>query len=332
MNTTNQSHDDNGYLTTTNRTTTNRTTTNSTTHTSKTSTTHTTTLSSTTNKMTLSSLSSSSKIGIVNPELAIMTPISYLQNNIYLYSKPIDFIVNLSYGTDVKVDLYIGEEELLNKFPSSTFISGAWPSPLKITRSYTYPGDYRVTAVISNEVSSFKLTKFITVMSNVSGLIVELKHSPVIFQYQSIKDVARAYFQFHYQENTCAGSHANVTFKIGDYLNSSFGPYWLGMDFNRNISKTPFFFDFNSIGNYHVNFTVSNAISSTTLFLPITISPAFYGVHIRSETSYVIPGMNVKMMLFIEQGENVTFEWFIDGQSHGVQKRLCKLSIYIIIQ
>ena len=88
-----------------------------------------------------------------NANLKISTPVSSSQNNIYLYTQSIDFIIDMSTGTDVTVVLYIGEEELINTLPISSYIPGIWSSPLNITKNYRYPGDYKVTAIISNSVS-----------------------------------------------------------------------------------------------------------------------------------------------------------------------------------
>jgi hypothetical protein len=193
----------------------------------------------------LTDLLNNIEVNIQNVALIISTPI-YPFKNIFLYNESIDFVIDLSVGSNVKVDLYIGEEEIFNSLPISSFIPGIWQAPLKLTRTYKYPGDYKVTAVLSNSVSSITLTKQITVMSNVTGLIVELKNSPVIHLQHSNDDYGRAYFQFKYEGKTCAASHANVTFTVGD-SNRIYGPFWLGMDFIKNISKTPFFHDYFTI-------------------------------------------------------------------------------------
>jgi hypothetical protein len=262
-------------------------------------------------------------IGIQNAYLTILTPVSQSQNNIYLYNKSIDFVIDMSIGDNVKVELYIGEEELINSLPITNFIPGVWSSPLKITKKYRYPGDYKVTAIISNSVSSIILTKKITVMSSVIGLIVELKYTPVIYLHQSMKDYGRAYFQFKFVGTTCAASHANVSFTIGDST-SVYGPFWLGMDFIQNISKTPFFHDYNSVGNYSAVFTVHNAISSMVLTLPVLVAKAIYGVHLQVIPPNCLTGETTTEQAFIEEGENVTLEWSIDNNQIGTFKKLSK--------
>jgi hypothetical protein len=230
----------------------------------------------------------------------------------------------MSIGDNVRVELYIGEEELIHTLPIHSFIPGIWSSPLAITKKYRYPGDYKVTAIISNSISSIILTKQITVMSSVSGLIVELKNSPVICLHQSIKDYGRAYFQFKYEGLTCAASHANISFTVGDST-STYGPFWLGMDFIQNISKTPFFHDYVNVGNYSATFSVVNVISSTTLNLKISVVQAIYGVHLQVIPSFCIVGANIKMQAMIEQGDNVTLEWYYNYQMIGVNPRKCML-------
>jgi hypothetical protein len=230
----------------------------------------------------------------------------------------------MSIGANVRVELYIGEEELIHTLPTNRFIPGIWSSPLKITKKYRYPGDYKVTAIISNSVSSIILTKKITVMSSVKGLIVELKYSPVIYLHQSTKDYGRAYFQFKYVGSTCSASHANISFTVGDST-PIFGPFWLGMDFILKISKTPFIHDYISIGNYTATVSIVNAISSKTLNLKISVIQAIYGVHLQVIPSLCIVGANIKMQAMIEQGDNVTLEWYYNYQMIGVNPRKCML-------
>ena len=160
-------------------------------------------------------------------------------------------------------------------------------------------------------------------MSNVSGLIAALKYSPVIYLHNSIEDSGRAFFQFHYQAETFAASHANISIFVGDRANLSFGPFWLDMDFMKNRSRTPLFYDYRMVGNYTVKFNVSNAISSIVLTLPLNVVPAIYGVYIRCIPSNVIAGNSVIIQFYLEQGDNVTFEWFVDGQSKAIQQRVC---------
>jgi hypothetical protein len=227
-------------------------------------------------------------------------------------------------GTDVRFDLFIGEENLLNTLPVRVLVPGFWSSSFKISRVYKYPGDYVVTAYIWNSISSVVLTKEITVMSNVSGLIAELKYSPVLYQQHSNQNYGRAYFQFQYNGNTCAGSHANVSFTVGDINSSSiYGPFWLGMDFIQNISKTPLFFDYLRTGDYNATFDVINAISSERFILPIKVVEGIQGVALKVIPSCGIPGVNIVLQAFFEKRENMAIEWFIDGNSQGIYQRLC---------
>jgi hypothetical protein len=260
-------------------------------------------------------------ISIQNANLKILEPVSPTQNNIYLYNKSIDFIIDMSFGANIIVELFTGEEELIHTLPISRFIPDIWSSPLTITKKYRYPGDYKVTAIISNSVSSIILTKQITVMSSVSGLIVELKNSPVIYFHQSTKDYGRAYFQFKYEGLTCAASHANISFTVGDST-FTYGPFWLGMDFFQNISKTPFFHDYSSVGNYSAVFTVQNAVSSMVLTLSILVAKAIYGVHLLVIPPYCLTGTATIEQAFIEQGDNVTLEWSIDNNHIGTYKEI----------
>ena len=280
-------------------------------------------MNSATKYITIQSMALNLQSSIQNALLTIMTQIS--QNNIFLYTNPTDFIIEMTSGTDVQIDLFIGEENLLKTLPIRVFVPGFWSSSFKVSRVYKYPGDYVVTAYISNAISSVVLTKEITVMSNVSGLIAELKNSPVIYQQRSNQNYGRAYFQFQYKGKTCAGSHANVSFTVGDINSSSmYGPFWLGMDFIQNISKTPLFFDYLSSGNYNATFDVINAISSDRFILPIKVVEGIQGVALKVIPSYGIPGVNIVLQAFFEKRENLTIEWFIDGKSQGIYQRVCK--------
>ena len=258
---------------------------------------------------------------IQNPSLTIQTPVS---GNIFSFSNSVNFVIDMSFGTDVSAVLYIGEEESLKTWAITNYVVGEWLSPWIVTRSYRYPGDYNVTVLLSNSVSSFTLVQAIKVMSNVSGLIIELKNSPVVYLVHSIKSYGRAYFQFHYQGSTYAASHAKVSFTVNDNLGSTFGPFWLGMDFIQNIIRTPLYHDFDNIGNYTAVFNVVNDISSKTFVLQIIVVPSIYGVYIQTLPSIVIPGMTITMHAYIQQGYNVTLEWFIDGISQGIRPRMCK--------
>ena len=103
--------------------------------------------------MNLISKPAGSELIIENPRLLIMTPVS-LSQNIYLFSEIITFILDVSSGTNVQVQLYIGEEQFLKTLPISQLESGLWIKPLNINRYYKYPGDYTVTAIFSNSISS----------------------------------------------------------------------------------------------------------------------------------------------------------------------------------
>jgi hypothetical protein len=224
-------------------------------------------------------------------------------------------------GTNVKVYLFISENVTS---PINKSVSGSWFSSMKITANYTYPGDYKVTVFLSNELSFVTITKSITLMSDVSGLIVELKYSPVIYRHRSIEGSGRAFYQFYYQPNTYAALYpTNVTIYVGDSTNLVLGPFRLGLDYFSNISKTLLFYDYKTIGNYSAAFNFKNAISSKTYSLSISVVPAIFGVYIKCEPPNVVPGSSVIIQVYAEQGDNVTYEYFVDGQSIGTQQRIC---------
>jgi hypothetical protein len=224
-------------------------------------------------------------------------------------------------GTNAQVYLFISENI---SSPKNRSVIGSWSSSLKITANYSYPGDYKVTVVISNELSSVTITKSIKLMSDVSGLIVELKYSPVVYRHQSIEDSGRAFFEYHYQPKTYAALYPiNVTISVGDNTNQVLGPFRLGLDYFSNISKTLMFYDYKTIGNFTAAFNFKNAISSKVYFLSISVVPAIFGVYIKCEPPNVVPGSSVIIQVYAEQGDNVTYEYFVDGQSIGTQQRIC---------
>ena len=257
---------------------------------------------------------------IVNPSLLIR-PVHASSSNIYLFENQIDFIIDMTMGSNVLIVLYFGEELILNALPLNKSIIGDWATSKTISRKYAYPGDYNVSLYLSNSISSFNITNLISVMSDVNGLIVELESSPVL--YLPTKGTGRAFFQFKYFGNSCAGSHANVSF-ISKITGKKLGPFLLGMDFPQNISKTPFFIDYSQSSKLdNVKFTISNLIGTIELDLPIEVQPALDGVHAYINPLNIYPGMYFEMEVYILQGENVVIEWFVDGESLGETPRIC---------
>ena len=153
---------------------------------------------------------------------------------------------------------------------------------------------------------------------------MELKYSPVIYLQQSTKDCGRAYFQIKYQGDASTISNANVAFTPGDSTNPNLGPFLLGMNYNQTISAISMFYDYKTIGNYTATFVITSAISGGTFTLPLSVVPGIYGVYIQILPPNCYPGMTFKMQVFIQQGYDVTLEWFVNGQSLGQSKRQCK--------
>ena len=262
---------------------------------------------------------------IVNPSLLIR-PVHASSSNIYLFENTIDFIIDMTMGSNVLIVLYFGEELILNSWPLNKSIIGDWNNSIMISRKYAYPGDYNVSLYLSNSVSSFNITNLISVMSDVNGLIVELESSPVL--YQSSKAAGRAFFVFRYTNNSYAGSHSDVSFSVGDVNNANLGPFWLGMDFTQNISKTPMFYDYKIAGLYNASFNVKNKVSSHTLVLPVLVVPTLDGIVVNILPPNVAMGMTIQLNVYIATGNNITLEWIVDGISLGVLPKMCK---YIFI-
>jgi hypothetical protein len=263
---------------------------------------------------------------IENPSLTI-TPVNK-STNIYNFKSQINFSIDMTLGSNVLIVLYIGDEIVLSTLPSNQSVIGDWKNPVSFSKKYKYPNTYTVTAYVSNAINSFNLSKEILVMSEVHGLIAELQSSPVL--YLSSLAAGRAFFQFKYLGNDCSGSHANVSIASGSGSNTVLGDFWLGMDFVQNISKTPLFFDYKNPGSYDVTFDIRNEISSTIIVLPITVSPVLDGVYVYIVPPNVYPGMFFQMQVYIQQGENVSLQWIVDGVSLGVFPRMCKNILYLV--
>jgi hypothetical protein len=96
------------------------------------------------------------------------------------------------------------------------------------------------------------------------------------------------------------------------------------MDLTKNVSKTQLIYDFQNCGNYNVFFTVSNAVCSKIVLLSINVVDGLQGVYINIVPRNCHPGFTIQMNAYVMQGDNVSLEWFVDGQSLGSHKRTCK--------
>ena len=262
---------------------------------------------------------------MTNPTFLIMTPIN--APDLYLFSSPIYFKIDMSTGSNVQIKLTTVSTRLTTIGYNSTniiynnLIRGDWKSSLIIPYNYTYPGYYNVSLTISNALSSFNFTRSIRVMSSCGDLIPFLQKKPVL--YLSSRSAGRAFFQFSFKGNSYAGAEAVVSFNVGDAIGTTLGPFWLGMNFIRNLSVTPMFFDYKSPGDYNVTFNVTNPIDSKLLILSINVIPALDGIFVRFIPPYVRPNMTIQMQVYIVQGFNITLEWFVDGVSFSRLPRLC---------
>ena len=59
------------------------------------------------------------------------------------------------------------------------------------------------------------------------------------------------------------------------------------------------------------------------MILPIKVKKSINEVNLKVIPPNVIAGMSVIIQAFIEEGDNITLEWFIDGISQGINHRIC---------
>ena len=85
-------------------------------------------------------------------------------------------------------------------------------------------------------------------MSGVDQLIPSLEVEPVL--YMSTQSAGVAYFHFSFFADSYSGSHASVTFDVGEASKKVLGPFALGMEFAKNLSATPMFYSYTSSGTW----------------------------------------------------------------------------------
>jgi hypothetical protein len=98
---------------------------------------------------------------IENAALKVLMNNNNQPQSIYLFSSNLSFVIDMTMGSNVKIVLYIGEEDARKTLPITRSVDGDWLNPLYINTRYMYPDDYNVTANVSNALSYVVLVQTI---------------------------------------------------------------------------------------------------------------------------------------------------------------------------
>ena len=211
-------------------------------------------------------------------------------------------------GSNVKIEVYFGEEADSTTPTNSTVLFGDWSGAYNLNYKHTNPGDYRITAVLSNAYGSFVLSQQISVVSDVYSLLPRLDKNPVVYTNKG----AKATFLFSYFGDTKSGSHSSVTYWPGDSYNSSLGPFLMSMDFGRNVSMNQLSFDYKTPGSYLVAFLVQNPRGSCSYSVEFEVKVGISGLYLNFPTS-VRANKAFSVETFLVQGNWAQFLWDFNG-------------------
>jgi hypothetical protein len=239
------------------------------------------------------------------------------------------FSLSMESGSNVNIKIATGDE-LDPSVPNIQIAtSGSWQNGVNnvqygsIGYAYRSPGDYQIRVNLSNSLNSVTLTKSITIISPVDGLVPGLAQSPVVFKSYA-RNAALAQFVFGYFGSTKAGSHATVRFWPGDAVNSVQGPFLLGMDFAANSSKSSLSFDYKTPGSYNCSFLVANLLGSKTFRLAVSVVHGFDGFYIDVDPKSARINQAVEISAYMIFGEEVTLEFYQNGMLLASKPRACK--------
>ncbi|XP_066559064.1 polycystin-1 [Amia ocellicauda] len=163
---------------------------------------------------------------------------------------------------------------------------------------FTSPGRFKVSVIASNSVSKEKMTIEVEVLTPISDLVVRT--------HQSVVEV---------------GQETVITATTNIMMNVSF--YWSVDPFVQpELGKSSFEHTFSKAGVYTILVIAQNPISKQKATVIIEVFERVQGLSIRSQDlisgRYIPTKVNVSFMGSIEQGSNVTFEWFISQNGINV--------------
>ena len=120
-----------------------------------------------------------------------------------------------------------------------------------------------------------------------------------------------------------SGSHAQIKFSPGDYMNSTFGPFNLDMNFAKNASEIPLEYQYKVLGNYSAKFQITNALGTKSFTCPLTVMKGLYGIFLHVSPGAIRVGSGVTASVFLVYGDGVKYQWLLDGQWIGDDERIC---------
>jgi hypothetical protein len=249
---------------------------------------------------------------IIAPFINVLTlPISSGTSDLmYNFGATIRFQIGMTEGSNVKLDVFYGDE-LISAVPTnSTIFPGDWSSNQTYERKYIDPGNFTIIANITNKFSSFLVKRTVCIITNVNDLIPGLVQPAA-----KIMDRAIAFYKFSYIGSTKSGWNALVTYWPGDSLNASFGPFQLGMDFAANTSKSQLSYDYKVIGTYQATFMVQNLFGIRSYQLPVEVKAGLDGLYLECPTE-IVNGGNLTVKAYLVFGTSTTqFTFSIAGQT-----------------
>ncbi|CAF0863211.1 unnamed protein product [Brachionus calyciflorus] len=263
---------------------------------------------------------------IINPNFEI-TPSGNLAENTYTFGTSIIFVITMDSGANVRIDLNtdFNNDNLITNNKIGILLPGEWtrnsneaPNKYKINYLYDNPGDYLIRLELSNALGRFVLTKQISLISTVDGLLPGLidlnPNNYVLFESSDgVNGKGLAEFVFMYSGITKSGSHSLVRFWPGDMANTTYGPFKLSMDFNKNISKTSLQYEYRQSGIYNVIFEVSNIRGSKIFNINVQVVKSIFGFYIDVNPRVQVVSGSVKISTYMIQGDNVVYTFKING-------------------
>ena len=257
---------------------------------------------------------------IINPNLRINTPYTFGTVFAYPDTTLISFQFDMSSGTNVKIQIFYGDEAD-SSVPSESWICpGDWIGPILRSHNYSDPADYKLTIILTNVVNTSLLINTIPIVSKLDGIQAGLFSSPVVWTPSG----GIANYKFW-----CVGipkgcSHATVVFSPGDAKNPTYGPFSVGMDVINNYNKVSLSYTYMDAGLFTANFSFVNPLGFKTITASILVAKAIYGFYIYVQPSSIAPGKKVTVSAFMLQGTGVNLTWYLDGTMISNRQRSCK--------
>ena len=258
---------------------------------------------------------------IINPKFTVAPP-GDISANKYTFPQENYFDISMDSGSNVRIEINadLDGEILLNGINLIDIqTTGEWStvtnSPsntYRISYNYINPGDFLIKVRLSNFLGNFIITKQISIISKVDGLLPAVAdlnpNNYVLFERTSeTKGKGIADFVFQSEGDSKAGSHASIIFWPGDLINSTNGPFLFKMDFNRNISTTAIQYTYNETGTYLAKFLVYNDRGSKSFNLQINVELGIFGFYIDVLPRSVAPNDPYTVSAYMIQGENVDY-------------------------